>query len=490
MYEDKNKTIKTAIEVIQPFKKFVKHKEFPNAAKRKSSVVDLEAAKAIAKAMEAGAYHEALNNTRVELYGSKINDLAARTQSNPRNSWVTRTSAYNPFEDATNTITQDLPDAYLYHPDNVWLPSGNPGVLMHELGHTADMNEYPKDSMIRRGIAGFYSKYAPTIWQEHAAWRKGKNRLLTGAAKTKLDPNILVKTLEQAARTKPMGLGSYWGGGLGTIAGGGLGLAAALLLAKNTGRIPIILPLAGAGFGGTAGALIGSRLGKYYGEKESLGDEKAISNYMNEYAKFYAREHGITRQEALMELEKMRDLVKSNAKKTKREAISKAASFGEFLGKQAAFRNLGAVPVGTGPDQMANALNMYNQARALVDPTKHLDNAGISRGSFDAMLNTLARRGDRYNFSELKRDSKRQAAVAGILGALGGGIAGKLSGQGIGNSLALATAGGATGAGLGYYDAAKHNSDLIATAKVLKEYGLLNPDNLRSALPLLKEQSY
>ena len=185
--------------------------------------------------------------------------------------------------------------------------------------------------------------------------------------------------------------------------------------------------------------------------------------------------------------------------------FEKVAKFGESMGKEAfiawgggsvglhrqtrkaaAFRGVSSVPAGAGPQQIANALNMYNQAKALVDPSAALKREGISKKNFNSMIGSLAKRqGDSYELSEMKQNPKTRSAILGILGALGGGLAGKLTGQGLGSSLGLAAAGGLTGAGTGYIGAGMHNKNLLATAKVLKDYGLLKPDQLRSALPLL-----
>jgi hypothetical protein len=356
-----NRFEKAAIQVIKPFDTHVKQKDFPSLATGKGSIVNLNDAKLLSKAMEAGAYHDALNNTRVELFGSKLNDMSKRVKDNPRNSWITKARFHNPYESDINTVTQHLPDAYALEPDNVWLPSGNAGVLMHELGHAIDFNEYPKDSIIRHGIASAYSKFAPTLWKEHAAWSKGRDRLLSGAARTKLDPSVLVKTLEQAARTKPMGLGSYWGSGLGTIGGLGLGGLAAAAIAAGTHKFPIALPILGAGLGGTIGALAGTSLGKAYGNKKSLGDEAAVKSYMNEYANAYSKEHGISKEEALGKIEALREAIKAKVKKQKLKEksmgrLNKAAEFGAMMGKMAA-----------GPGILDKVPRMFDEAPRVFD---------------------------------------------------------------------------------------------------------------------------
>jgi len=370
--------IKKAIEVIQTFDKRVRQPHFPNAANRMSSSIKLDAATSLAKAMELGARHGALSNTRVELNGTKLNDIGARVRANPRNSASYKRNFTNPygkvvdnmneegeysideegnlvksFEGAKFEGSQEFGDAYHTTADNVWLPSGNPGVMMHELGHAIDFNEYPKDSFMRRGMASTYKALAPTLWTEHAAWRKGKDRLLTGAAKSKLNPELLVKTLEQAARTRPMGLGSYWGkdigGVLGAATGGAAGLAGGLLLSDSfgnsrgsiraAGRFAGLGLLLGGALGAVGGASLGSSWGKSYGEKDSLGDEKAVQKYMNEYARAYSREYNVPQDEALRQIEALRETIKAKVKNKQTAgaksmgSLQKAAAFGAMMGK-------------------------------------------------------------------------------------------------------------------------------------------------------------
>lgn len=310
-----NRFEKAAIEVIQPF---VKHKIthiIPD--KSRNSVLSLDEAKTLAEAMDASARYGALNDTQVHLNGAKITGFQNRAVENKRNTgWAKMMAGMSdPFTGMPDK-SKNVPDAFFPNHDAVWLPSGNPGIMMHELGHAADMNEFP-NTPFRRFVAGTYQNFSPTLWKEHAAWIKGKNRLIEGAAKTKVDPNFVVRTLEDAARVKPVGLGSYWGGGLGALAGGGLGLAAVL----NRVAPPQAAGL-GVLLGGAAGAFTGLQLGKMYGNSDRLGSEKAKQGYLDLYANQYAKEHGITLDKAKIELN---NLIKS---KKKPSTIRKAASFG------------------------------------------------------------------------------------------------------------------------------------------------------------------
>lgn len=153
-------------------------------------------------------------------------------------------------------------------------------------------------------------------------------------------------------------------------------------------------------------------------------------------------------------------------------------------------RGLGDVEFGAGPQQMQSALNMLGQARALVNPTATLKEKGISQGDFDAKLEELAKSKDeKYNFSSMKKNPKLEAIISGLVGATGGGLAGNFVGGDLKSSLIGAAIGGLGGAGYGGYRASKSNKDLLATAKVLKEYGLLQPEYLRKAKPLLTKLS-
>lgn len=157
--------------------------------------------------------------------------------------------------------------------------------------------------------------------------------------------------------------------------------------------------------------------------------------------------------------------------------------------KQARHMALDQVPMGTGPQNMFNALSMLNQARTLVNPAETLKKHRLSHDDFESMATELANtEGDYYDFDTLRKSPKRNAVLLGLLGAGAGGVLGRLSGKGIGDTLGLATVGGLGGAGYGYGSASGHNRRLLGTSKVLRDYGLLRPDYLRAALPLLKKQ--
>ena len=156
--------------------------------------------------------------------------------------------------------------------------------------------------------------------------------------------------------------------------------------------------------------------------------------------------------------------------------------------KTSANLGLSSVPSGAGPQNMYNALNMFNQARTLVNPDETLKRHKLPREDFDSVLKDLSRvKGDSYDFDALRRNPKQEAIYKGLAGVALGGLGGYFGGGGIGSGLGGAALGGLGGAAYGYTDAGSANKRLLATAKVLREYGLLKPDHLQAALPLLKQ---
>ena len=155
--------------------------------------------------------------------------------------------------------------------------------------------------------------------------------------------------------------------------------------------------------------------------------------------------------------------------------------------KTAVNRHLGEVPTqGSGPDQIANALNLYGQSRTLAAPTdEQLQRAGITRDEFEDTIDDLAARRDtKFNFRELKADPQVRAWLGGLGGILGGGALGYLTG-GAGSAVTSGLIGGGMGAGAGYLSAGSHNRKLLGAAKMLRDYGLLSPELLRKAHPVV-----
>lgn len=321
---------KCAVDVIQTHKKHKVQPIFPRQLR--DSTITKQEAQQIAKAMASVAPHGALDNTRVELYGTQLNDLQQRMVDNPRNAPFQRHMSKFDAIMGLPDKTQMFPDAYHPHADNVWLPSGNPAVMMHELGHSIDFNSYPNTTP-RMLAAGAYARFAPTLWKEHAAWNKGQKYFLEGAAQNKLPTDLVVKTLRDTARARRMGLGSYWGGGIGALLGGGLGALGTYKMMQNFRGSGVLTPLILGLSGGTAlGAMTGTTLGNMAAESPAHDSPEAQQKYLNEYAQAYAKKHDVSLEEAHADIQKLvRKKLDSKKKKTqpKRE-LQKAASISPY----------------------------------------------------------------------------------------------------------------------------------------------------------------
>jgi len=273
----------------------------------RSSVLTKEQAQSIYEAMAAASKYDALKHTNVHINGSKLNDFLHRVAANPKIWDIGKAGIYDNPEARMlhGAPVGTMPNSFHPWSGDVYVPSANPGVLMHELGHAIDMQEFPHESYTRGFMGNAYRKLSPTLWKEHAAWNKGKNRFLEGAAKTDLDPELVTRTLADAAQTRPVGLGSYWGAAAGGALGLGAGVIANSLIPESLqsmrsggskGRIG--LPFITAALGAAIGVPVGLRVGKYVGSKENKRDSKAFERYNDEYAKAYSKEKGVSLDEA------------------------------------------------------------------------------------------------------------------------------------------------------------------------------------------------
>jgi hypothetical protein len=323
---------KCALDVLQTHKTHKKQTYFP--AQLRDSTLTKREAEQIARAMASVAPHGALDNTRVDLYGTQVKDLQQRMVDNPRSAPLQRHLAKFDAIEGLPDKTQMLPDAYHPHADTVWLPSGNPAVMMHELGHSIDFNGYPNTTPRMIG-AGLYSRMAPTLWKEHAAWNKGQKYFLEGAAQNKLPTDLVVKTLRDTARARRMGLGSYWGSGIGALLGGGLGALGTYALLNNgyEGRgvaMPLALGLTG---GGALGAITGTTLGNMAAESPDHDNPEAQQRYLNDYAQAYAKKHDVSLDDAHAAIQKLvrKKLDSKKKKQTQPKAkLNKAASISPY----------------------------------------------------------------------------------------------------------------------------------------------------------------
>jgi hypothetical protein len=162
-----------------------------------------------------------------------------------------------------------------------------------------------------------------------------------------------------------------------------------------------------------------------------------------------------------------------------------ARDIGELVAKQAAYNNFDAIPTGTGPQQIANAVATFRQARSMVDPTETLDKYNISHNDFTRKMQQLgATDGDRIDTASLRRNPTREGLTAGALGALLGGGLGYAAGGakgGLAGALAAGGVAGSTMAGMADED----NTKLLNAVRVLRAYGLKRPEHIREAFPLL-----
>lgn len=149
--------------------------------------------------------------------------------------------------------------------------------------------------------------------------------------------------------------------------------------------------------------------------------------------------------------------------------------------KQSKPRGLSGVPSGAGPEQMVAALQLLGQARALGNPTdKELRDMYLSRPAFVSTLNRMKKK-DRLSDAR----SNYWANVAG-----GAGIGG-LSGYALGDSeKPIGRAAGTLlaallGAGAGHVRSNMLDNRVMKTMKILKERGVLTPELLRRAYPVL-----
>ena len=259
--------------------------------------LSLDEARALIEGMSQTALHDALGNTRLDLHGLKLKGYAGRVKSNPNlgsiSKWLHKGQA-KLIEKHDNTKL--LGDLYMPMADVASVPSGLSGTAMHELGHAIDLNSFPNDSRIRKITSTLYRNYAPTLWQEHAAWNKGKSSVLDALARRHISPELALKTLRSARNIKGIGLGSYWGGALGGLTGAGAGVAAGI--ASNApSNIALRLVFLGAMLGGGVGAWAGRRTGQAMSNRSNSTDKT-----MNEMVKHISKTRRVSDEDARQEL--------------------------------------------------------------------------------------------------------------------------------------------------------------------------------------------
>jgi hypothetical protein len=171
----------------------------------------------------------------------------------------------------------------------------------------------------------------------------------------------------------------------------------------------------------------------------------------------------------------------------KQADVAKYAAF-EFGQKMAAYRALQDIPSGAGPNQIEDAVMRFNQLRALVRPdTETLKDRSLSRGGFQHELRRIATNSqgkEKYNLSQMAPNPNLRAAIAGAAGLAGTGALAYMNGaEGLGAGLA----GTGLAAGGAYLHGLHQRKNFKNTSKLLKDYGLLKPELLRQAYPLLAD---
>lgn len=334
-----NRFEKAAINVTVPYRSRKVPLFLPE--KSRESYMTPSEAKAIASAMASAAPYGSLDYTQVDLNGAKLVDLAERAHNNPRNTEALKFLAAAdipiPFKNRyLADKTQLTGDAYYPASDKVVLPSGNPGALVRELGHAIDVNSFA-NSPSKRLFSNIYSNIAPDIWRDGAAWQKGRKALLEGGAAHNLNPKLVTKALEDAARIKPYSTGSNLGTAIGGLGGLGAGLYLNHLAHKNEWPLNVptyMFPVAG----GVGGALLGRVLGYIYGNKDYHSSDEARKKYMEEYVSAYARVNKMPKSQAREAL----------ARLASPKGVVKSAEFGAMMGKQA-FLMFGGGQIGLHP---------------------------------------------------------------------------------------------------------------------------------------------
>ena len=342
-----------------------------------ASKITHQEASQIAKAMASVAPHSALDFTRVELHGGDLDKLHERAAVNPRNAPLQRWIYAN---EPRLKPQAHVPDAYVPASDQVWLPSGNPAIMTHELGHAIDFNGYPNNTT-RMLLAGLYARAAPTLWKEHVAWNKGRHYFLEGAANHKLPADLVVRTLRDTERARRLGLSSYWGAGLGSLAGLGLGTAGAI--AVDPRRPLMQLAPLGMLVGGALGTAAGLSIGKSMGSHKDLGSPEANQRYLDDYVQSYAKRYNISLDAADAAVQKIvRKKLKTNTGNSMRKAAS-SISPTATIGAHALVGTLAGTGVGAGAGALYHGL--YGRKGQMLDDIGR----GAGRGALAGGLGGL-----------------------------------------------------------------------------------------------------
>jgi len=404
---------------------------------------------------------EALSDTVVRLGGTNlIDDLIWKKNRGENDPWYKRVGGRTFHNKKTGLIskllgapgvlaaslTTPLVRGSHYNPvtDTISEYANEHAILQHELGHALDHNRLYG---IRPGSKddGFLKRQAKGLAHDLYSVSYGLNpvsMLLQEARANQLSHRALEEVLgkdspEYKERVKrrwevlPAGFGSYLGG------------------------LTMGMPL--------PGLVAGKVLGMAAGKGQELEDQEAERK------------------------------AKEESDSQEKPKIRKAASQ-----KQARNLNLSSmadISQGGRGALMGHALNMLMQARAIARPTNEdLKMYGVDRGGFENLASEIARKSDedptgKLNLAKVKASPKGRAIGYGLAGAVPMGLLSYLTGGSPATIATSALAGGGAGAAIGGLSAREKNKKLLATANLLRDYGILTSGDLKKSLPLISDKT-
>lgn len=365
------------------------------------------------------------------LRGSHVNLGAAHPLDNLKRTWANKRlslpskvvgSALSPMYDAYASALRG--DHYNPFADSSTVYINEPGVLAHELGHAEDFNRsrFPGAYTLGRSLA-------PVMFYQEA---KASNH----AVNTMIDRAVDAGEFSEEEHEKIRRASRIMGGGFGSYVGSFLGL-------------------------NPAGVIISAVAGQGAGSEGTL---------------FASKDKRIKLMEAVDQLLE---------EKESEEGAEKDAYLKGFH-KVGMPRGLRSIEQGPGAARIHNALELYEQARAMARPSdSELSARGYSRPRMEKSVGRIlgASEGNKLNLSDAAPPEVPwwaiPASVAG--GALVGGAGGKSrTGAAVGASL------GGILSGAVKYRNHRMREDVRRTAGMLKDYGALDADTLRRILPLIR----
>ena len=460
----------------------------------------------------ARANPEELKDTRIYLGGPNLFSEYGRLFTNPRTSLLGKT--HGALSLPINTLMATLMRGSQYNPytNSVALMGDSPAVLSHEIGHAIDFNSggpvpkyEPGKSKIktwlqRQGKGLQHDAYTigrmlpvyggiHALHQEERANTLSRQNLERTYAK---DSDKLNDILDKRQRILPAGMGSYIGG------------AAAGMAGPFGGLLQTPFSIGGAIGGKIYGMQEAARRNKKYvpdNKSDSRSEEKEEEeeDKPKDTIKIPERKEK-TEDKDKEELKKaakqlgLWDRIRAKKKRGGKPAKpgdkdypdakswKKVTSISE---KKSAYKGISEFSGMPGPDQISHAVSQLGMLKALVRPDDSaLKQRGITRSGFQSGLRDIynhSRNKDRFEFSELAPQPNTHAALGGLGGL---GAAGLLGYAGVRDPAILAGT-AVIPAVAAYFRARNKRHNLLNTAKLVKDYGLLRPKLLRQAYPLL-----